>query len=485
MSRKDVEEAFNKARDLRVLIGHCRYATQGAIKDDNAHPFEHDHMILAHNGGIFNKNELPDGHKFEVDSEAICHSIAKIGAIETLKKVNGAFALSYVDWDEDRFNLIRNTARSLYISKHSHKKVWYYASEDAMLLWLLRRNDISHDKIEEVELSTLYSYDLHDNDLEIKKVDYQRKWDRVNKEYWHNYGNNGTDSCSFLDSDPEPRPLPKEVSKSTEIIPFVPTETTNTGRVSIESFGIQDIGPHGTGFQFLAKWGLALRDYICVQIPEAMKLTDKIDSGDRAKGFGFFGFKGGPDDHGADIVIYGFTLEEYKKLKRPDQRFFTQIKQCFYSKHEQKYIIRCFGIFDVLPKGAVAETPLDSLGYFKKDATVELATTEVITTEDLQELSEKLAANHAALENSFAQATDSYGNTEDGPSHMDDLVDGPWGSKIAYRRWLEETAGGCGRCTHPLSLKNTVWYSEAPIHPQCLEEYLNEIKDSSKKVSDK
>ena len=38
----------------KVLIGHNRYATRGAVSELNAHPFEFGRVVGAHNGTIYN-----------------------------------------------------------------------------------------------------------------------------------------------------------------------------------------------------------------------------------------------------------------------------------------------------------------------------------------------------------------------------------------------------------------------------------------------
>src|SRR5690606_8536689 len=39
----------------KVIIGHNRFATRGAVNKANAHPFENDLVVGAHNGTLDNK----------------------------------------------------------------------------------------------------------------------------------------------------------------------------------------------------------------------------------------------------------------------------------------------------------------------------------------------------------------------------------------------------------------------------------------------
>ncbi|MGL5580207.1 MAG: class II glutamine amidotransferase, partial [Cetobacterium sp.] len=79
----------------KVMFGHNRWATMGAVNAVNAHPFEVEHIILAHNGTLATgwRSNLEDGHKFEVDSHCVAHNVAKIGIAETLQRIRGAFTL--------------------------------------------------------------------------------------------------------------------------------------------------------------------------------------------------------------------------------------------------------------------------------------------------------------------------------------------------------------------------------------------------------
>lgn len=113
-----------------ALIGHNRAATRGKVNTSNAHPFECDHIVGAHNGtlDVPCKKLLDEANGFEcgTDSEAIFWHIAKFGVNETIPKLQGAWALVWYDAKEDAMFFIRNKERPL----------WYAYSKDfKKILW--------------------------------------------------------------------------------------------------------------------------------------------------------------------------------------------------------------------------------------------------------------------------------------------------------------------------------------------------------------
>lgn len=85
----------------KLVLGHTRLATTGAIKDANAHPFNYGAITGVHNGIVYNFREvLPNAR---VDSEAIFYQLNKSNnnAKKALKKLSGLFAIAWTNGQGD------------------------------------------------------------------------------------------------------------------------------------------------------------------------------------------------------------------------------------------------------------------------------------------------------------------------------------------------------------------------------------------------
>lgn len=168
-------ELFNtKAYDTsllgwnKVIIGHNRYGTQGKISKKNAHPFEFDTLVGAHNGTLKNKYQLIDPSLFDVDSENLFHHIEKKGIDDALKVMDGAWALVWWDKEANTLNFLRNKERPLFIMKNEAGML-YWASEKWMLEVALPRHGVKLGDIIEIPVDMLMSYPIK-NDGTVEKV---------------------------------------------------------------------------------------------------------------------------------------------------------------------------------------------------------------------------------------------------------------------------------------------------------------------------
>lgn len=189
---------FDKATDIMIkesdfAIGHNRAATKGVVKADNAHPFRDGHIVLAHNGTLNQYKELADD--VEVDSHAICKSITKRGAKETLEMVDGAFSLVWVDMNEGTINFCRNWQRPLYILTTAD--IFIICSEKEMGEWVAARNNIKVIKSEIIEAEHLYQINIKDPENYTKEKVKYKSWITTGNTYkggsyntWPTFNNN-------------------------------------------------------------------------------------------------------------------------------------------------------------------------------------------------------------------------------------------------------------------------------------------------------
>lgn len=143
-----------------VLIGHNRYATTGKITRLNAHPFDFPNVVGVHNGTLTNKWALPDGHTFDVDSEALYNAIDTLGVAPAIGKALGAWSLVWFNKKQKTINFLRNDERPMSLCFSEDKKTLFFASEAHMLQWILVRNGVKHTPIQITTVNKLISLKL-------------------------------------------------------------------------------------------------------------------------------------------------------------------------------------------------------------------------------------------------------------------------------------------------------------------------------------
>lgn len=159
-----------------AIIGHNRKATRGEVNDDNAHPFiVDDNIILVHNGTLYGDHKkLAD---VEVDSHAIAHTIHEKGDVqEAMKEIDGAYALIWYDFKEQKLNFLRNSSRPLWTCETPSAYIW--ASEKEMLDFVIGRHKLTCLKSPfELPVDALQTFTLKQGggwEPDVKKLDIKR-----------------------------------------------------------------------------------------------------------------------------------------------------------------------------------------------------------------------------------------------------------------------------------------------------------------------
>lgn len=154
------------AGEYCALMGHNRWATVGAITDQNAHPFVTGTIVGAQNGTLPShwREKLEDYKDYGTDSEALFHNIDLYGVENVIPHLDGAWALTWYDIELDTFNILRNKERPLYFAWKKNGRVMFYASEAWMIYAAADHHkvDLQDDLVYEVNKDTHYSWELGD-----------------------------------------------------------------------------------------------------------------------------------------------------------------------------------------------------------------------------------------------------------------------------------------------------------------------------------
>lgn len=142
---RDPRWAPAMAKKNIAMIGHNRFATIGKQNKENAHPFQHGDITLAHNGTLTmrERKHLPDNEKFEVDSDNICYAINLLGIEEAWKLIDGAATLVYWDAGDKTLNFISNCQRPFVYSMLSGGAAVAWCSDHEILKATIDRNGLN------------------------------------------------------------------------------------------------------------------------------------------------------------------------------------------------------------------------------------------------------------------------------------------------------------------------------------------------------
>lgn len=140
--------------DRSILVGHARQPTRGASKLENVHPHKHKNIVLVHNGTMntVGGKAVPTGHS---DSAMIAECIATKGVDHFVQNSFGAYALVWVDLNDQSLNFLRNSERSLWFCfeyftsmKQNLDAIWWSSEVNFIQLVLSRYAGYNKDMCE-------------------------------------------------------------------------------------------------------------------------------------------------------------------------------------------------------------------------------------------------------------------------------------------------------------------------------------------------
>lgn len=82
----DYREVVNRLYGSEEVVLHIRASTRGSVCADNAHPFQQDNQVLAHNGTMHGLH----GEDGEVDSEQFLNRVVEADGDNTLERVENS-----------------------------------------------------------------------------------------------------------------------------------------------------------------------------------------------------------------------------------------------------------------------------------------------------------------------------------------------------------------------------------------------------------
>lgn len=119
-----------------AMIGHNRAATAGSVKLENAHPFTFGEVTMVHNGTLHNGGRSVPGFDptLEVDSMQIARALSETGPEHSevkklLARIDGSFALVWVDRRDQSINMCRNSSRPLHFGFNESKDIMWFMSD--------------------------------------------------------------------------------------------------------------------------------------------------------------------------------------------------------------------------------------------------------------------------------------------------------------------------------------------------------------------
>lgn len=162
-----IEPTYGKKKHQpRLLMGHCRAATKGAITLKNAHPFRFEKTIGFHNGTLV--PPYSNKEKFETDSEALFFNIETMGlekALGEIQDYTSAYALMWIDLETNRLNFVKNDKRPLAFCYLSGGQTLVWSSDQNHLLTAIKYSILQNPSITGWDKENGKTFTLKENQL--------------------------------------------------------------------------------------------------------------------------------------------------------------------------------------------------------------------------------------------------------------------------------------------------------------------------------
>lgn len=174
----------------KLIIGHTRLATRGAVNKQNAHPFVYGDIVGIHNGVVYNHAQIGE---FNVDSEAIFYLLNKHKKKinNAFRQLSGMFALAWINkLRTDRLYLTK-AGNPLFLVE-TESGYFFHSIENALNLVLLdyivKKHSVKSDNI--LILNT-----------RGEKEKYKAFFKKYNYDFWFNGVGYGSDNYYYYYTD--------------------------------------------------------------------------------------------------------------------------------------------------------------------------------------------------------------------------------------------------------------------------------------------
>jgi len=147
-------------KDTTIFLGHTRLATTGVVTERNVHPFVKGSIIGAHNGIIYNHEDIAKkiDKSVQVDSEVIFGLLNKKEKYqEVFDLLEGDFALSWFGNDYRILNLMHEEGRPLHIAYWKKARCLFWASTENILYQALKDSGLVID-IAKLPVDIIYEF---------------------------------------------------------------------------------------------------------------------------------------------------------------------------------------------------------------------------------------------------------------------------------------------------------------------------------------